>query len=117
MCLSTTNKRSYPSCYFSPNVTFVLETPSFVHFQGFDLLQVVEAKYYNVKIGDRQCKNIAVTMNEITCLPPKSEPNDPNSTHTMVKVHVLIHLQLRGDSLTTGGWGLKNWAKCVSFIL
>ncbi len=54
----------------------------------------MEAKDYNVKIGDGNCTNIAVTMNEITCLPPKSEPDDPTSDHTMVKVRV--NLQVAG---------------------
>ncbi len=56
------------------------------HFQGRNLLVAVDASQYSVKIGQESCSNIEVTMNSITCLPPKSEPDDPLHHNTRVQV-------------------------------
>ncbi len=54
--------------------------------QGEDLLKIVKEDEYVVRVGQEFCENVNVTMKEITCLPPRSEPDDPTSDKTTVKV-------------------------------
>ena len=58
----------------------------FLYAQGEGLLKVVKKEEYLVAIGEEFCDNMDVTMGEITCLPPRSEPHDPTSDQTTVKV-------------------------------
>ncbi len=57
-----------------------------LHLQGTGILQVVKSHHYQVQIGNETCFNVSVTMSEITCLPPTSQPFDSTSDHATVKV-------------------------------
>lgn len=57
-----------------------------LHFQGYDLLSVVEKSAYRVKIGEAFCSHVDVKMNSISCLPPESKPKDPLHHNTRVRV-------------------------------
>ncbi len=54
--------------------------------QGYELLVGVDKSAYSVWIGEELCEDINVNMNSITCLPPKSRPEDHLHPNTRVKV-------------------------------
>ena len=43
--------------------------------QGENLLQYFDAHAYSVKVGDKECTELTVVNNLITCKPPQDEPD------------------------------------------
>ncbi len=41
---------------------------------------------YQITVGDKRCQDVKITENEISCLPPKSEPFDAFSDNARVIV-------------------------------
>ncbi len=71
--------------HYNPNSKWHVATLVF-YLQGYELLVGVQKSAYSVWIGDEICEDIDITMNIITCLPPKSQPNDPLQPNTRVRV-------------------------------
>ena len=59
------------------------------------MLKAVKEEQYVITIGDELCDSVSVTMNEITCKPPRSEPTDNTSDYVSVTVSKLFR---RGET-------------------
>ena len=64
-----------------------------MYSQGHGLLVGVDQSAYSVWIGDELCTNTDVTMNSITCLPPKSRPEDHLYPNTRVRVSGTVYMK------------------------
>ena len=46
-----------------------------IFLQGENLLQYFDVHAYSVKVGDKECTEMTVVNNLITCRPPQDEPD------------------------------------------
>ena len=64
------------------------------NFQGKNLLKTFFPHNYHVTVGEQECEDIFVTMDEIRCKPPKTQPKDPHEDKPRVRVNILCYFML-----------------------
>ncbi len=65
-------------------------THDHISIKGKNLLVGLRESDYQVMIGNKLCDDMAVTMTEITCLPPVGEPRGIESSSENTKVEVIV---------------------------